>query len=71
MTTYQDMVLEMEGRGWSLTALAKVSGASVSAISDLKHGRTVEPRARVGIELLHLYSTGAEPPSGQETQNGK
>lgn len=66
MTNYQDVVKTLVARGWSLTALAHRSKASISAISDLKQGRTVEPRASVGIELLHLYSTGAEPPSGQD-----
>lgn len=59
--TWQDKVLTLEGRGWSLTALAKHSHASIGAISDLKHGRTKEPRASVGLELHHLYSTGAKP----------
>lgn len=63
MTTWKNKVLVLETRGWSLTALAKQANASVSAISDLKQGRTKEPRASVGLELHHLYSTGAKPPS--------
>jgi len=61
MATWQDKVLTLQRRGWSLTALAKKSDASISAISDLKHGRTKEPRADVGLELHHLFSTGAKP----------
>ena len=61
MTDWKGKVLTLEARGWSLTGLAKKAGASVSAISDLKHGRTREPRANVALELHHLYSTGAQP----------
>jgi len=63
MTTWKDKVLSLQERGWSLTELARETRASISAISDLKHGRTREPRANVALELHHLYSTGAQPPS--------
>ncbi|WP_396615528.1 helix-turn-helix domain-containing protein [Lysobacter soli] len=62
MTTWQNKVLELEERGWSLTALARATGASIGAISDLKQGRTKEPRANVALQLHHLHSTGAMPP---------
>lgn len=62
MTTWQNKVLELEARGWSLTDLAKSTGAHVSSISDLKHGRTKQPRADVALQLHHLFSTGAQPP---------
>ena len=64
MTTWQAKVLKLQSRGWSLTALARQTRASISAISDLKHGRTKEPRANVALELHHLYSTDATPPTG-------
>jgi transcriptional regulator with XRE-family HTH domain len=67
MTTWQNKVLALQDRGWSLTEIARKSGASISAISDLKHGRTREPRASVALELHHLFSTGAEPDAQQET----
>lgn len=66
MTTWKHKVLSLEKRGWSLTKLARQANASVSAISDLKHGRTKEPRASVGLELHHLYSTDAKPPSDEK-----
>lgn len=61
MTTWQNKVIAMEGRGWSLTKLAQSCGAHVSSMSDLKQGRTKAPRADVGLQLHHLYSTGAAP----------
>lgn len=61
MTTWQEKVLELQARGWTLAALAARSNASIGAIADLKKGRTKEPRASVGLELHHLYSTGAMP----------
>lgn len=67
MATWQDKVLSLQRRGWSLTALARKANASIGAISDLKHGRTKEPRASVGLELHHLYSTGATPESKNST----
>ena len=65
MTTWKDKVLALQERGWSLTGLARRTRASVGAISDLKHGRTKEPRANVALELHHLYSTGAVPDEQQ------
>lgn len=70
MDTWQDKVLALQTRGWSLTALAKKSGASIGAISDLKQGRTREPRASVGLELHHLYSTGAKPDNAANDHKG-
>lgn len=68
MTTWQNKVLELEGLGWSLTALAKATGASIGAISDLKQGRTKEPRANVALQLHHLHSTGAVPPETERSE---
>jgi transcriptional regulator with XRE-family HTH domain len=70
MTTWRNKVLALQERGWSLTAIARKAGASVSAISDLKHGRTREPRASVALEIHHLYSTGAEPQSENSSKRG-
>lgn len=66
MTSWQNMVLALEARGWSLTALADATGASVGAISDLKHGRTKAPTGMVAVHLHHLFSTGARPPEGKK-----
>jgi len=61
MTTWQNKVIALQGRGWTLTALAQKTTASIGALGDLKKGRTKEPRANVALELHHLYSTGAMP----------
>lgn len=67
---WKGKVLALEAKGWSLTGLARKTGASVSAISDLKHGRTREPRASVALELHHLYSTGAQPQGENSSKRG-
>lgn len=61
MNTWQKLVIELEARGWSLTAIAREVGASIGAIADLKQGRTREPRASVGIALMELHTSGRTP----------
>ena len=63
MSTWQQIVLELEQRGWSLTAIARNTGASIGAIADLKQGRTKEPRANVALQLHALHITKAAPPA--------
>lgn len=61
MNDWQRIVRELEGRGWSLTGLAREVEASIGAIADLKQGRTKEPRASVGLKLHEIYSSGRKP----------
>lgn len=68
MTSWQNKVAALQERGWTLTQIAEATGASVSAISDLKHDRTHAPTGMVAVHLHHLYSTGAKPPSAENQE---
>lgn len=61
--TWQEKVVALESRGWSLTAIAEAIGLSPQGVSDIKQGRTKQPGGNAAIELHHLYSTGAKPPA--------
>lgn len=60
--TWSEKVIALEANGWSLTALAEAVGLSVSAVSDLKQKRTMQPGGMAAVQLHHLYATGAKPP---------
>lgn len=60
--TWSEKVIALEANGWSLTALADAVGLSVSAVSDLKQKRTMQPGGMSAVQLHHLYATGAKPP---------
>ncbi|WP_312321226.1 helix-turn-helix transcriptional regulator [Stenotrophomonas sp.] len=61
--TWADRIKALEARGWSLTAIGDAIGKSTSAVSDIKQKRTKEPGGMAAVQLHHLYSTGALPPS--------
>lgn len=48
-----------------MTAIARATGASIGAISDLKQGRTKEPRANVAIALNTMHITKVAPPGAR------
>jgi transcriptional regulator with XRE-family HTH domain len=53
--SWQSKVTDLEAINWSLTDIAAAIGLSISAVSDIKQGRTKEPRghAAVSLQLLH------------------
>jgi hypothetical protein len=61
MDTWADKIAALETRGWSLTGIGKAIGLSPQALSDIKQGRSTEPRGMAAVRLHNLYSTGAEP----------
>ncbi len=62
-TSWSEKVRALELIGWSLTGLAEAVGLSVQALSDVKQGRTRAPAGMAAVQLHHLYSTGAKPPT--------
>lgn len=61
--TWSERIAALESAGWSLTELAKTIGMSPQALSDIKQGRSNEPRGMAAVRLHSLHSTGALPPS--------
>jgi transcriptional regulator with XRE-family HTH domain len=61
--TWPERIAALESAGWSLTELAKTIGLSVQSLSDVKQGRSKEPRGMAAVRLHSLHATGAKPPS--------
>ena len=53
--TYQQKIIEIEATGMSLTDIANGIGLSVQGASDIKQGRTKQPRANAAIALNELH----------------
>jgi hypothetical protein len=53
--TFQQKIIEIEASGMSLTDISGAIGLSVQAASDIKQGRTKEPRGKAAIALADLY----------------
>jgi len=51
----------LEAIGWSVTDIARAIGKSISATSDLKHGRITEPTGMAAVRLHHLHAMGMRP----------
>lgn len=61
--TWLEKISALEAVGWSLTAIANAIGSSPSAISELKQGRTSNPRYQQAVQLDALYRRECENPS--------
>ncbi|MDE2255850.1 MAG: helix-turn-helix domain-containing protein [Betaproteobacteria bacterium] len=48
-------ILDLEKGGVTLSALAKEIGCPVSTLSDIKQGRTKEPRGALAIALMRRH----------------
>lgn len=61
-TNWSEIIAALLDRKWSLNEIAASVGVPYSTLSDIKQGRTSEPRGMTAVKLHALYSTGAEPP---------
>jgi transcriptional regulator with XRE-family HTH domain len=71
MTDWAHRIQRLEAAGWSLTDLAQHLGVAVSTLSDIKNGRTLEPKGMSAVRLyqldLHVHAAAPEPaPSDQQ-----
>lgn len=55
MKTWAERIIELETAGWSLTDIAKEVEASQQAMSELKQGRSKEPRGMTAVRLHELH----------------
>lgn len=55
MKTWRERITELEAAGWSLTQIAQEIGLSLPALSDVKQGRTQQPRANAAMKLDELH----------------
>lgn len=61
-TNWSEIIASLIDRKWSLNEIADAIGTPYSTLSDIKQGRTTEPRGMTAVKLHALYSTGATPP---------
>lgn len=61
MSTWAGIVSDLEGQGWSLTALGKAIGLSPQAVSDIKQGRTKAPSGMAAVRLFEIHARIATP----------
>lgn len=62
MKTWAERITELEAAGRSLTQIANDIGTSQQALSELKQGRSKEPRGMAAVRLheLHLQVCGGD-----------
>lgn len=62
MQTWAERIAELESIGWSLTKIGAEIGLSAQALSDIKQGRSKEPRGMAAVNLHALHArVMAEP----------
>lgn len=52
---WADRIKEIEASGMSLKAIAMDIGLAISTVSDIKNGRTTEPRGMAAVALHELH----------------
>ena len=55
MKSWAQRITELEAAGWSLTGIAEDIGSSQQALSELKQGRSKEPRGMAAVKLHALH----------------
>lgn len=72
MSIWTDKIVDLEGAGLSLVAIAEFVGMTPAAVSELKQGRTKEPRFTSATKLLALHvehcGPGRPPSRGHDDQ---
>lgn len=63
MKTWAQRIEELEAAGWSLTEIGKHIDLSPQAVSDIKCGRSKEPRGMAAVNLHAMEATS--PPAPQ------
>ena len=59
--TWREKISALEAADWSLTAIANAIGSSPSAVSELKQGRSKNPRYQQAVLLDALYRRECKP----------
>jgi len=56
MTTWADRIAGLEEAGWSLTKIGDTIELSPQSLSDIKQGRSKEPRGMAAVRLHELHA---------------
>lgn len=62
-TNWPEKIKALEASGMSLTEIGEAIGLTTGAVSDVKQGRTSNPRGMAAVKLhqLHVDKCGADP----------
>ena len=60
MTTWPQRIEQLEAAGWSLTRISAEIELSPQALSDVKQGRSKEPRGMAAVRLHELHARECE-----------
>lgn len=55
-TPWADKVRTLEAAGYSLTSIAELCGLTLQAVSDIKYGRSIEPKGMAAVKLHKLHT---------------
>ena len=55
MTTWQQRIKALRDAGMTLSQISTAIGLSIGGVGDLSAGRTMSPRADVGMRLYELH----------------
>lgn len=55
-TTWAERIADLEAAGWSLTQIGKDIELSPQSLSDIKQGRSKEPRGMAAVKLHALHA---------------
>lgn len=65
---WTDCILDIEGCGLSLSAIARELNCPITTLSDIKQGRTKEPRGSLAIALLRLHADRVAAPKREQKE---
>jgi len=61
MSTWAEMVVAAQSRGWTLKELAVELGIAYSTLCDIRRGETKEPTGMAAVRLHRIHVTEAKP----------
>ncbi|NRP54186.1 hypothetical protein XFRB_02010 [Xylella fastidiosa] len=54
MNIWQTKISKLEAQGFTVSGIARAIGIEPQSVSDIKHGRTKEPRGMAAVKLYQL-----------------
>lgn len=59
--SWAEKIADLEAIGWSLTGIGQAIELSPQSLSDIKQGRSKEPRGMAAVRLHQLHESKATP----------
>jgi len=67
--TWADKISDLEAIGWSLTGIGDAITLSPQSLSDIKQGRSKEPRGMAAVKLHALHESKLTPEQWKAVSN--